>query len=240
MPAMLTYAIGDIHGSYTKLRNLLDRCTEHRGATEYRIVFLGDYIDRGPGSQQVVELLINTQSRAPDRVTCLRGNHEDMLLNAVHYGEHAPWLANGGGTTLASYRVSRADDIQPAHLNWFRSLPIAIADPKRLYVHAGVRPGVPLQQQSGHDLLWIREPFLSDPRDHGLYIVHGHTPIRSGMPELRRNRLNLDTGAYFGGPLTAAVFDETRVGPIAFITDAGLIVTPGASFAGADLTSHGR
>src|SRR5215204_6063273 len=84
MPAMLTYAIGDIHGSYTKLRNLLDRCTEHRGATEYRIVFLGDYIDRGPGSQQVVELLINTQSRAPDRVTCLRGNHEDMLLNAVH------------------------------------------------------------------------------------------------------------------------------------------------------------
>jgi serine/threonine protein phosphatase 1 len=228
MPAMLTYAIGDIHGSYRKLRNLLDHCKEHRGATEYRIVFLGDYIDRGPHSREVVDLLIETQSQTPDHVICLRGNHEDMLLNAINYGDHGPWLANGGAMTLASYGVGRAGDILPAHLEWFRSLPLATADEKRFFVHAGVRPGVPLQQQSEEDLLWIREPFLSDPRHHGLYVVHGHTPVRSGVPELRRNRLNLDTGAYLGGPLTAAMFDETAVGPKAFITDDGVKVTPPA------------
>jgi serine/threonine protein phosphatase 1 len=228
MPAMLTYAIGDIHGSYSKLRNLLDRCKEHRGATEYRIVFLGDYIDRGPDSREAVELLIETQSGVPGQVVCLKGNHEDMLLSAVDDGDHASWLANGGATTLNSYGVGRANDILPAHLDWFGSLPLATVDEKRFYVHAGVRPGVPLQHQSEYDLLWIREPFLSDPRDHGLYVVHGHTPIRTGIPELRRNRLNLDTGAYFGGPLTAAVFDEATTGPAAFITDEGVVVTPPA------------
>jgi serine/threonine protein phosphatase 1 len=222
---MLTYAIGDIHGSYGKLRDLLGHCTKHRGGTEYRMVFLGDYIDRGPDSREVVNLLIDTQSQAPDQVICLRGNHEDMLISAVHDGDHEPWLANGGGMTLASYGVRRADEILPTHLDWFTALPVATADEKHFFVHAGVRPGVPLQQQSEYDLLWIREPFLSDPRDHGLYVVHGHTPIRSGVPELRRNRLNLDTGAYYGGPLTAAVFDEILVGPKAFITDKGTVIT---------------
>jgi serine/threonine protein phosphatase 1 len=225
MPAMLTYAIGDIHGSCGKLRALLDHCRKHRGTAEYRVVFLGDYIDRGPNSREVVDLLIDTQSQAPDHAICLMGNHEDMLLSAVNDGDHELWLANGGATTLASYGVGRADAIPLTHLEWFHSLPLATADEKRFFVHAGVRPGVPLKQQREFDLLWIREPFLSDPRDHGLYVVHGHTPIRSGMPELRRNRLNLDTGAYFGGPLTAAVFDETMVGPRAFITDNGAVTT---------------
>jgi serine/threonine protein phosphatase 1 len=230
MPAMLTYAIGDIHGTYTKLRNLLDHCREHRGGTEFRTVFLGDYVDRGRQSREVVELLIKTQAQAPDQVVCLKGNHEELLLSAAKDGEHAPWLRNGGDMTLASYGAERADEILPAHLEWFASLPFSIADETRFFVHAGVRPGVPLPQQSKHDLLWIREPFLSDPRDHGLYVVHGHTPIESGVPELRRNRVNLDTGAYFGGPLTAAAFDESMVGPIAFITDNGVVVTPSALF----------
>ena len=222
---MLTYAIGDIHGSYRKLCALLGHCSKHRGAAEYRIIFLGDYIDRGPNSREVVDLLIDTQSQAPDQLICLRGNHEDMLLSAVNDGDHEPWLANGGAITLASYGLGRANAIPPAHVDWFHSLPVATADQQRFFVHAGVRPGVPLQEQSEFDLLWIREPFLSDPRDHGLYVVHGHTPIRSGMPELRRNRLNLDTGAYYGGPLTAAVFDETMAGPRAFITDNGVVTT---------------
>jgi serine/threonine protein phosphatase 1 len=223
---MLTYAIGDIHGSYTKLRNLLDHCLAHRGANEYRLVFLGDYVDRGPHSRDVVEYLIKTQAEAPDRVACLKGNHEEMLLTAANGGDAEPWLYNGGDTTLASYGVGRADEILPAHLKWLEALPLAITDEQRFFVHAGVRPGVPLQQQSRSDLLWIREPFLSDPRDHGLYVVHGHTPIRSRVPELRPNRLNLDTGAYFGGPLTAAGFDEFAVGPIVFITDDGTVVKP--------------
>jgi serine/threonine protein phosphatase 1 len=190
------------------------------------MVFLGDYIDRGPDSREVVNLLIDAQSQAPDQVICLRGNHEDMLISAVHDGDHEPWLHNGGGMTLASYGVRRADEILSTHLDWFAALPLATADDKHFFVHAGVRPGVPLQQQSEYDLLWIREPFLSDPRNHGLYVVHGHTPIRSGTPELRRNRLNLDTGAYYGGPLTAGVFDATMVGPRAFITDNGVVTTP--------------
>jgi serine/threonine protein phosphatase 1 len=222
---MLTYAIGDIHGSYTKLRNLLDRCMEHRGVSDFRIVFLGDYVDRGSRSREVVDLLIKTQAQAPDQIVCLKGNHEDMLLSAAKGDDDAPWLDNGGDTTLDSYGVGRADEILPAHLAWLDALPLAITDEQRFFVHAGVRPGVPLQQQSAQDLLWIREPFLSDPRDHGLYVVHGHTPIRARVPELRRNRLNLDTGAYFGGPLTAAVFDDSTVGPTLFITDDGTVVT---------------
>jgi serine/threonine protein phosphatase 1 len=201
---------------------------EHRGANDFRIVFLGDYVDRGNRSREVVDLLIKTQAQAPDQIVCLKGNHEDMLLSAAKGGDDASWLNNGGDTTLASYGVSRADEILPAHLAWFDALPLAITDEQRFFVHAGVRPGVPLQQQSKNDLLWIREPFLSDPRDHGLYVVHGHTPIRARVPELRRNRLNLDTGAYFGGPLTAAAFDESTIGPTAFLTDDGMVVTPPA------------
>jgi serine/threonine protein phosphatase 1 len=193
----------------------------HRGEREFRLVCLGDYVDRGGQSREVVDLLIEAQAQAPDRIVCLKGNHEEMLLAAAHGGDAEAWLYNGGNTTLTSYAIERAADITPAHLQWFDALPLAITDEHRFFVHAGVRPGVPLQQQSTNDLLWIREPFLSDPREHGLYVVHGHTPIRSRVPELRRNRLNLDTGAYFGGPLTAAVFDESTAGPTAFITDDG-------------------
>jgi serine/threonine protein phosphatase 1 len=223
---MLTYAIGDIHGSYTKLRNLLDQCTEHRGARDFRLVFLGDYVDRGSRSRDVVELLIKTQAQAPDQIVCLKGNHEAMLLTVAKGGDAAPWLNNGGDATLASYGVNRAAELPAAHLAWLEALPLADTDERRFFVHAGVRPGVPLEQQSGDDLLWIREPFLSDQRDHGLYVVHGHTPTRLRIPEMRRNRLNLDTGAYFGGPLTAAGFDESTAGPIVFLTDAGIVVTP--------------
>jgi serine/threonine protein phosphatase 1 len=225
---MLTYAIGDIHGCYGKLRNLLDHCMAHCGARDFRLVFLGDYVDRGEQSREVVELLIETQAQAPDRIVCLKGNHEDMLLTAARGGDAETWLYNGGDATLASYDVDRAADIPSAHLQWFEALALAITDEQRFFVHAGVRPGVPLQQQSKNDLLWIREPFLSDPRDHGLYVVHGHTPSRSRAPELRHNRLNLDTGAYFGGPLTAAAFDAPMVGPTTFITDDGTITTPPA------------
>lgn len=224
MPGTLTYAVGDIHGCDSKLARLLAHCTDHAGQHAFRIVFLGDYVDRGPGSRNVVEFLIRTQAAAPEEIVCLQGNHEDMLMTAAKGGDDWPWLRNGGDATLASYGVKRAADIPAEHLAWFASLPLAIADEKRFFVHAGVRPGVPLQEQLQDDLLWIREPFLSDRRDHGLYVVHGHTPVRAGRPELRRNRLNLDTGAYFGGPLTAGVFDEASVGPIAFITDEGAVV----------------
>jgi serine/threonine protein phosphatase 1 len=223
MPGLLTYAIGDIHGTDSKLASLLEHCLNHADTRPFRLVFLGDYVDRGPGSRQVVDSLIKLQTAAPQRIICLKGNHEDMLMSAVR-GDDGPWLHNGGGATLTSYGVRHVTELPAEHLEWFASLPFAIADQKRFFVHAGIKPGIPLHEQSKADLLWIREPFLLDPRDHGLYVVHGHTPIPAGVPELRRNRLNLDTGAYFGGPLTAAVFDETTAGPLAFLTDDGTVV----------------
>jgi serine/threonine protein phosphatase 1 len=233
MPSPLIYAVGDIHGSYYKLTRLLKHCNGHCGPRKARFVFVGDYIDRGQHSREVVELLIELQKAKPGQICCLRGNHEDMLISVLQDGNKALWLYNGGDVTLRSYGVTSADAIPGEHLSWFNGLPLFESDDKRFFVHAGIRPGVPLNQQDKDTLLWIREPFLSDPSDHGLYIVHGHTPLGTGEPEYLPNRLNLDTGAVFGGPLTAAVFDDTAVGPIAFITDDGrvrkaaMIDTPG-------------
>jgi serine/threonine protein phosphatase 1 len=224
MPGLLTYAIGDIHGCHGQLRNLIGHCLQHRGQNAFRLVFLGDYIDRGRCSREVVDLLIKTQASDPERIVCLRGNHEDMAVTAAQAGKPWTWLANGGAATLASYGVERAEDMPRQHLDWMASLPLAIAEETRFFVHAGIDPGIPLDEQDKETLLWMREPFLSDPRDHGRFIVHGHTPTETGRPELRPNRLNLDTGACFGGPLTAAVFDQSAAQPLAFITDDGAIV----------------
>jgi serine/threonine protein phosphatase 1 len=221
---MLTYAIGDIHGCYLKLRGLIGHCAVHSGAENLRLIFIGDYVDRGPNSAEVVQFLMRLQTDAPDRIVCLRGNHEEMLIDAAHGGDQLTWLFNGGDVTLESYGVTDAREIPAEHLAWFETLPLTISDGRRFFVHAGITPGIPLDQQQTELMLWIREPFLSDMRDHGRYIVHGHTPTETGQVELRRNRLNIDTGACYGGPLTAAVFDEVSTGPLAFITDQGEIV----------------
>jgi serine/threonine protein phosphatase 1 len=223
MAAILTYAIGDIHGSYTKLANLLRHCIDHCGDNYARFVFLGDYVDRGKRSREVVTLLIETQTKWPSQVVCLMGNHEDMLLGAASREDEAMWLYNGGDATLSSYGVGSAGEIPSEHLAWFENLPTATNDEKRFFVHAGIMPGIPFTQQRKDVLLWIREPFLSDTSDHGLYIVHGHTPTGTGRPDLCPNRLNLDTLAWHGNRLMAAVFDERRVGPLAFIADDGTI-----------------
>jgi serine/threonine protein phosphatase 1 len=222
---VLTYAVGDVHGSFTKLRNLIRHCEAHRDGQPFRMVFVGDYIDRGPHSREVVQLLIDFQARAPEAIVCLKGNHEDMLVAAAGGGvvDEQRWQRNGGDATLESYGVAFAADIPADHLAWFAGRPLAIADERRFYVHAGVMPGIPLQEQTREHTLWIREPFLSDATDHGLLVVHGHTPTRGRTAELHPNRLNLDSGACFGGPLTAAVFDDKRRGPMAFITDDGRI-----------------
>ena len=127
------------------------------------------------------------------------------------------WLRNGGAATLQSYGVNDIGDLPRAHLDWMRALRLTYDDGRRFFVHAGVNPEKPLNAQDEQDLLWIREPFLTDNRDYGRLIVHGHTPLATAMPELRSNRLNLDTAAVFGGPLTAAVFDDAQTEPITFL-----------------------
>lgn len=227
MDTLITFAIGDIHGCLGKLKSLLTACDAFSDGQSARFIFIGDYIDRGPQSREVIDLLIEG-GRSRDRgFVSLRGNHEEMLLRAAdkHRSDRdlVTWWGNGGEATLESYGVDDPSDLPAEHLDWMRSLPLQSSDPHRLFVHAGIRPGIALSSQSAEDLLWIREPFLSSAEDHGAFVVHGHTPTPTRKPDLRPNRVNIDTGACFGGPLTAAVFSKELIAPLFFITDSGEI-----------------
>ena len=214
----LTYAIGDIHGCLDKLRSLLLRCEKHADGRSLALVFVGDYIDRGPQSSAVIDCLIDLKAQHGERVVALMGNHEAMALAAIDgSGPTRLWLAQGGVATLKSYGIAEARELPRGHVDWLRALPLSYDDGRRFFVHAGVNPATPLKAQDDFDLLWIREPFLSHRGDYGRLIVHGHAPLLDGVPDLHGNRLNLDTGAVFGGPLTAAVFDDGQTEPIGFL-----------------------
>jgi serine/threonine protein phosphatase 1 len=213
----LTYAIGDIHGCLAKLRSLLLRCEKHAAGRPVSFVFLGDYIDRGPQSCGVIDCLIDLKAQGESVVT-LMGNHEAMALAVIDGRSPSQlWFAQGGLATLKSYGVAEPHELPRAHVDWLRALSLRHDDGRRFFVHAGVNPAGPLETQDDFDLLWIREPFLSHRGDYGRLIVHGHTPLGDGVPELHGNRLNLDTGAVFGGPLTAAIFDEAQTEPVGFL-----------------------
>ena len=202
----ITFAIGDIHGCLDKLRRLLATCEARAAGRPARFVFLGDYIDRGPDSRGVVELLLRRQQQAPPgTVVCLRGNHEQMAI-AAHDDERAMplWLQNSGASTQRDYAGTNGR-IEDAHLEWLRALPFCHDDGLRFFVHAGVDLSVPLDRQEDEVMVWMREPFLShcDEVDCGRFIVHGHTPLRTGTPDLRKRRINLDTRTEPVGYLTA-------------------------------------
>ncbi|WP_249210044.1 metallophosphoesterase family protein [Bradyrhizobium manausense] len=203
-------------------------CELVRGGEDARFILIGDYVDRGPDSKQVVDFLIRRQSDRGRNFICLRGNHEEMLVRAANKERSdrdlMNWWGNGGEQTLESYGVDDPSELPTEHLSWMQHLPLTHIDRHRLFAHAGIRPGVPLALQSEGDLLWIREPFLSSTDDHGVLVVHGHTPTPSRQPDLRPNRLNLDTGACFGGPLCAAAFSRGLRAPMMFATDSGEIV----------------
>jgi serine/threonine protein phosphatase 1 len=209
------------------LEALLLACDRVRAGRQARYVFIGDYIDRGPDARKVIDLLMHKQPSEGSRIVCLRGNHEQMLIVAAVEGRSdrdlMTWWANGGEQTLESYGVNDPSSLPAAHLEWIKALPLRFADQKRLFVHAGIRPGVAIADQSEDDLLWIREPFLSFQADHNTFVVHGHTPTESRLPDLRSNRLNLDTGACFGGELTAAVFTDGRARPLFFVNSLGVV-----------------
>src|SRR5262245_48176496 len=213
-----TYAIGDVHGCLAKLKRLISFCRADAGGQPIRLIFLGDYIDRGLDSRGVIEYLMRLQDSQTDRIICLMGNHEDMLLAAADDPDwEESWLRNGGLQTLESYSVTDATRIPREHIAWLRSLPKFHDDGRRFFVHAGVQPDRALDEQRDHDFLWIREPFLSSDKDFGRLIVHGHTPLASGLPDVHPNRLNLDTAAVHGGPLTAAAFTDQQTEPEHFL-----------------------
>ena len=213
------YAIGDIHGRYDLLQTLAARIRSDiekappRSSAE---IYVGDYIDRGPQSREVVEWLVGTPSLA-DRRICLKGNHEAMLLSALAdpaWLHH--WLSNGAGTTLASYGLGSRElaALPRKHLDFYENLELTASIGSYLFVHAGIRPSLALADQNEEDLVWIREPFLSSDADHGAIVVHGHTPV--DVPEVRPNRINIDTGAVFSGHLTCLVLEGTSQ---RFLTD---------------------
>ena len=184
--AELTFAIGDIHGCFEKLVSLLKWCDAIGAGKKAKYVFLGDYVDRGLQTRRAVELLIERQRLDPRRIICLRGNHEQMLLQASRPDRSdrdlMTWLKNGGEQTLESYSADDPLDLPREHLQWFASLPFVHCESHRAYVHAGVRPGTPLNDQIQDDLLWIREPFLSSYESRDMFVVHGHTPVEIARP----------------------------------------------------------
>ncbi|MBR0778918.1 serine/threonine protein phosphatase [Bradyrhizobium diazoefficiens] len=226
MDERITFAIGDIHGCFEELRALLDICRSSAGDVAHDFLFLGDYVDRGPASDRVIAYLMREQANAPSQFRCLMGNHDQMLYRAADPdrsdADLIQWWANGGEQTLDAYGVEDASDLPAEHLAWLRALPLHISDGHRLFVHAGVRPGIALDAQSGDDMMWIREPFLSSELWHGALVVHGHTPMKTRAPDVRANRVNLDTGACFGGPLTAAAFGPGQAAPLFFVNSDGL------------------
>ena len=216
--APLTYVIGDIHGCADLLDDLLERIEAHRAGRERKLVFLGDYIDRGPDSARVIETLSKLQWREPDAVFCLMGNHEAMLLKTLHeHGARETWLLNGGADTLRSFDAEGPEDLPTDMLDWIEALPTLHEDALRWYVHAGFRPAIEAPDPDPETRLWIREPFLSEEHDFGRHVVHGHTPQTSGRPDVRRFRTNLDTGAVYGGALTAGVFTSEQATAVEFL-----------------------
>jgi serine/threonine protein phosphatase 1 len=226
MENALTFAIGDVHGCFDELRSLLELCRKNTGGIEHGFILLGDYVDRGPASNEVIALLMREQAAGECRFRCLRGNHDEMLLTAAHPArtdaDLMQWFDNGGKATLDAYGLDDPSELPADHLAWIRALPVRIHEEERFFVHAGVRPGTPLSEQLERDLLWIREPFLSSRQWHGALVVHGHTPTANAAPEVRCNRVNIDTGACFGRSLTAAAFRSNKVGPAFFINSDGL------------------
>ncbi|MEH3148569.1 MAG: metallophosphoesterase [Methylobacterium frigidaeris] len=216
----LTCAIGDPHGRSDLLRAMLDAVLARGAGT---IVCLGDYVDKGPDSAGVVRLLRRARAEMPERLICLAGNHDDMLVEAARDSDrHLFWVERGGRATLASYGAERVADIPAGDRRWLAGLPTLYEDRHRFYVHAGLRPGVPVEPGIRHDRLWIREPFLSAGHDFGKHVVHGHVRQRSGRPDLHRHRSNLDTDAWRSGILTAGLFDDaTPGGPVDLVTVTG-------------------
>lgn len=224
---MRLYVIGDVHGRDDLLEPLLQRIDADVQTTPCNRpveIFLGDYIDRGPASRQVIDRLI--KRRAVRETVCLKGNHETYITAFLDNPTLlSDWGRIGGFETLLSYGLSPSIKMQPSEQTELaRALNQELPDSHRVFlrnltplyfcgdfsfVHAGVRPGIPLEWQNENDLLFIRDDFLFCEEDFGRIVVHGHTPV--AQPDIRHNRINIDTGAYATGRLTCLVLQDESV-----------------------------
>ena len=224
-PATRIYAIGDIHGRFDLLRQMHRMIAEDAsdlGEVRKVLVYLGDYVDRGSSSRQVIDHLLEEPLPQFDAVY-LSGNHEEMRLAFLDDASVGPmWMFNGGDATLLSYGVGPTEgvtieqkhremqiglhqNLPRTHLEFLRSLKLYHVENDYLFVHAGLVPGQPIETQSAEDLLWIREEFIDSEADHGKCVVHGHTIVAE--PDIRANRIAIDTGAYFSNTLSCLILD---------------------------------
>jgi serine/threonine protein phosphatase 1 len=227
------YALGDVHGRLDSLAEAGRRIVADlraRPMEDWRVIIVGDLVDRGPDSRGVIDWVIEHRARL--RIEVVLGNHDEMLRGFLADPDSPDlytWLDHGGLATLRSYGIAIGHDHLPcdpesraalrarlfaampdSHRRLLAGLPRAIRAGDFLFVHAGIRPGVSLEAQAPEDLVWIREPFLSSTADHGVVVVHGHTPER--RVAVRPNRIGIDQGAVFGGGLTCLVIDGGEVG----------------------------
>lgn len=239
-PGALIYAVGDIHGRVDLLQQITETIFEdlarHDASRQAELIFVGDYVDRGPDSAAVIDHLIALKNDARIKVHTLKGNHEEAVLSFLDDAATGPiWAEFGGVETLASYNVAvpevRSDiegwetarrafieAIPQAHVDFLRALDLYRVVGDYVFVHAGLKPGVPLVNQSEQDLLWIRGEFLEATRPFEKVVVYGHTPRREAL--LEPGRIGIDTGAYITGVLTAlklegesqALLQTSRVG----------------------------
>ena len=224
------YAIGDVHGRVDLLREMftaIDESLISHPIDNVVQVLIGDYIDRGPNSRQVIDALIIRARQ--HRMVCLKGNHENYALQFLaDPSVLSEWRQVGGMSTLLSYglRPTARDDpetrqevsaafrsaLPESHRLFLQNLPLTYSCGDYFFAHAGVRPGVPLVKQREQDLLWIRDDFLLHEEDFGKIIVHGHTPGK--MADIRPNRINIDTGAFATGRLTCLVLQGDQMAVI--------------------------
>jgi len=246
----ITYAIGDIHGHLDLLKrahDLIEADRARHGLPDAPVVHVGDLVDRGPASAGVIDLLLaGLREGRPWHV--LLGNHDRMFASFLDdpsvqdpgLRPQFSWLHPriGGATTLASYGVrapadrplapvhaEALDSVPPTHLAFLASRPGHLLLEGLLFVHAGIRPGVALGQQTQTDLVWIREPFLSHRGAHPWLVVHGHTAVDA--PEHHGNRVNIDTSAAYGGPLTAIVIEGGEVSALTLQGRKPILPAPG-------------
>jgi len=196
----MIYAIGDIHGCLDPLRGLMEQL---HLTDEDEVVFVGDYVDRGPDSKGVIDYLLTLRGR----YTFLMGNHERMFLDFLQGKDRFLFLYNGGAATLESYGgVGR---IPAAHLDFLNRLQLYYETDDYLFVHGGIRPGIPLREQDPKDLFWIREEFYAYPGRYPKTVVFGHTPMREVLME--EDRIGIDTACVYGNKLTCLILPARQV-----------------------------
>ncbi|WP_233352881.1 metallophosphoesterase family protein [Henriciella mobilis] len=225
---ILVYAVGDVHGRADLLQALFKRIEEDARESEAtpHLIMLGDYVDRGFQSRQVIDFLMSDQVSRFETFF-LKGNHEEALLRFLEQPEHGPeWANYGGRETLVSYGVRPPrsltmndewlsahqqfqEKFPESHLHFMRALDVSVRLGDYGFVHAGTRPGRAFDEQEEHDLLWIRDEFLKAGERDDVVVVHGHTPADDAYSDFRR--INVDTGAYFSGRLTAVRLEKDQI-----------------------------